>query len=413
MTNFDFELESLLIDQISKTCIEHYNKLSKTGKPLENEWTVLSCIVKYQKSNHNIEVVSLGTGSKCVGATKMSPAGDILNDSHAEVFARRGFLLYLYDNVIKTLQNEPSIFSFTDNSFELKEGVEFIFYSSQLPCGDASIVHKSGNEEDYGEILETKTFSGYTYPAPCKKRKLNEDIHRTGAKCLPNCIQDSHEPGINYHLLGQVRTKPGRGDRTLSMSCSDKMAKWIHLGIQGSLLSLICGPIYMKCFIFGAGVPYSEETLKRALLKHSQSSYSRLSIMPKFYQSTVIFTDIRSENKIKPASGSIVWVNNTNKIQEVAVQGKKLGVIKQRAASTSSFLCISKYNLYKNFICILISNTKIKQKIVGEENVYNIPYNEMKRKSKKYLENWLIVKDSVFKSWTTKPDMWNFCVDTK
>ena len=37
---------------------------------------------------------------------------------------------------------------------------------------------------------------------------------------------------------GVLRRKPGRGDATLSMSCSDKLAKWCCLGIQVSSLSV-------------------------------------------------------------------------------------------------------------------------------------------------------------------------------
>ena len=59
------------------------------------------------------------------------------------------------------------------------------------------------------------------------------DIHRTGAKSL----LDPLEPMADYHILGAVRTKPGRGDPTSSLSCSDKMAKWCHVGFQGSLLA--------------------------------------------------------------------------------------------------------------------------------------------------------------------------------
>jgi len=78
-----------------------------------------------------------------------------------------------------------------------------------------------------------------------------QDIHRTGAKCLKSSKQqDSKEKGINYHITGVCRTKPGRGNPTKSMSCSDKIAKWVILGIQGSLLSvLIDKPIYLKAIV--------------------------------------------------------------------------------------------------------------------------------------------------------------------
>lgn len=97
-------LEKDFIDEIVQNCFDLYHSLPKTGKPIENEWTVLSCFMKYNSYNKDIEVVSLGTGSKCIGATKLSPKGDILHDSHAEVMARRGFLLYLYENITQSIK---------------------------------------------------------------------------------------------------------------------------------------------------------------------------------------------------------------------------------------------------------------------------------------------------------------------
>ena len=46
-------------------------------------------------------------------------------------------------------------------------------------------------------------------------------------------FQDLKLPGRDYHTsLGAVRTKPGRGDPTRSLSCSDKLLKWRALGLQ-------------------------------------------------------------------------------------------------------------------------------------------------------------------------------------
>lgn len=301
------------VDKVVEACFKLYDKTPKSGKPAENEWTVLSCIVKYETAHQEIEVVSLGTGSKCVGATKMSPRGDILNDSHAEVFARRGFLLYLYENIERALRHECSVFSYNNGRFEIKNGIEFVFYSSQLPCGDASIIPKSENKELFGDILQTnKRKLEDSSQTEHKKAKL-EDIHRTGAKCLPHTEQDSKESGAKYHTLGLVRTKPGRGDRTLSVSCSDKLARWTHLGIQGRLLSILCQPIYIKHYIFGAGVPYSEESLHRAILnRNSGCTVLKLEIIPEFYQSSLNFQSIKTDTKIRPTAGSIVWVKLNN-----------------------------------------------------------------------------------------------------
>jgi tRNA-specific adenosine deaminase 1 len=56
-----------------------------------------------------------------------------------------------------------------------------------------------------------------------------------------------------YARLGVLRTKPGRADapRVLSMSCSDKIARWSVLGIQGALASRILAPIYIHAIVLG------------------------------------------------------------------------------------------------------------------------------------------------------------------
>jgi hypothetical protein len=57
----------------------------------------------------------------------------------------------------------------------------------------------------------------------------------------------------NYNRLGVLRTKPGRADSppALSMSCSDKMAKWSILGIQGSFGARFLEPVYISDVVIG------------------------------------------------------------------------------------------------------------------------------------------------------------------
>lgn len=300
-------LKKSVVEEIGKHCVSLYNKLPKTGKPIENEWTVLSCVVQYDTISESFDIVSLGTGSKCIGASKMSPSGDVMNDSHAEIYAKRGFLLYLYHNIEEAMEKKHSIFHCEDGKFVLQGNIEFIFYSSQLPCGDASILPKS-DDDDFGDVLQSKKRQAQDDigETESKKEKI-DDIHRTGAKCLAHCEQDLKESGMNYHVRGQVRTKPGRGDRTLSVSCSDKIAKWVHLGIQGRLLDLfLLKPILISNFIFGSGVPYSEESLKRALLHRNQEKIFT-EFVPHFHQTLMTFPHVKTYKTVRSAPGSIIW----------------------------------------------------------------------------------------------------------
>ncbi|PNJ61896.1 ADAT1 isoform 4 [Pongo abelii] len=76
-------------DEIAQLCYEHYGiRLPKKGKPEPNhEWTLLAAVVKIQSPADKAcdtpdkpvqvtkEVVSMGTGTKCIGQSKMRKSG--------------------------------------------------------------------------------------------------------------------------------------------------------------------------------------------------------------------------------------------------------------------------------------------------------------------------------------------------
>ena len=96
------------------------------------------------------------------------------------------------------------------------------------------------------------------------------DVHRTGAKCVKGGAQDPKTPGADYHKVGVLRTKPGRGEPTLSMSCSDKMMQWNILGCQGALLAhFVARPVYFESIIIG-GSCFDFKSMYRALIGRSE-----------------------------------------------------------------------------------------------------------------------------------------------
>ncbi|XP_028441715.1 tRNA-specific adenosine deaminase 1 isoform X2 [Perca flavescens] len=415
-------------DEIAKLCYERFKQLPRRGKPEPGrEWTLLAAVVKISRSAADSdtvekEVVSLGTGTKCIGRTAMSPNGEVLNDSHAEVIARRGCIRYLIQELHRAVSGgDSSVFRQADErggKWRLQPGVSFLFFTSHTPCGDAAIVpmidsqsqpcppvtsvkghegtdargdlkreaeessegknmklprleeeetaeknledrgdtkqpflSNSSTSEDPSQSPSVETVSQDSAQLEMKTRGPSDsaglhyqvpDIHRTGAKCVSGGPADPLHPGMGYHSTGVLRVKPGRGEPTLSLSCSDKLARWGVLGFQGALLShYLEEALYFSTVVVGK-CPYSQEAMQRALVtrcSHVSDLPAGFSVCPPvllqsslefpFSQAQTQLQHKAGQGRISPCGAAISWCNVTEQPLDVTANGYKHGVTKK------------------------------------------------------------------------------------
>jgi double stranded RNA-specific editase B len=142
-----------LADRIAASIQEKFNQLTHNDVRLQRRKVLAGVVVTRNFELDSIEVISVTTGTKCIGGDRLTLNGQSLNDCHAEIIARRCLMRYCYQQLKLLIEdnNQESIFEKIPDSdrFRLKPSVAFHLYISTSPCGDGRLFapQEAGSEQ--------------------------------------------------------------------------------------------------------------------------------------------------------------------------------------------------------------------------------------------------------------------------
>ena len=275
-----------------------------------------------------LTVVALGIGTKFMPAKPDTPCGSgrrsawLVRDSHAEILARRSLLRYLYRELRLCYEgtstaDSRSIFRLVPGTARccLRPGVSFHLYSSTVPCGNASLSRWAGSLDDQSSCTDSgpgdfprghvenpqrvhfsarhegqlaallkgplarARLAGPQSPAttlepePEPNSGQEQELNRlpgnrtslTHLSQVSSCDRRGNiPPGCSAVPAGPDGMALVAGSPHYSLSCSDKIARWQCLGLQGTLLmQFLQHPVYLQSCTFGR--KFNRQRCERAL----------------------------------------------------------------------------------------------------------------------------------------------------
>lgn len=237
-----------------------------------------------EQVKEELRVVSIGVGTKVVSDEDTEAdenRGVILRDNHAEVLARRGLMRFLYSQL--ELGEESWIFKLVSpqeqkqqhggerKRFKVREGLFFHLYTSSAPCGNACVrrwarVKKevmAPSEDGVNDApLEWRKYAAHPpfhFVSPEQVAVTRKSYAIPSASIDRSNVTSSEEEGVeeNHSKRNRQADEEEAESSTTTRpschaSCSDKIARWTMMGLEGALLrGIIEEPVPLSSVVIG------------------------------------------------------------------------------------------------------------------------------------------------------------------
>lgn len=152
-SNVNVELPQTFADVIGRLVSTKYEELMVGNEVYARRKVLAGIVLTFGSDIKTAKVIAVTTGTKCISGEYISEHGLAVNDSHAEIVARRCFINFIYDQLELHLKPETAKESVfikpTANCplYRLKDNIQFHLYINTAPCGDARVFSPHENDQ--------------------------------------------------------------------------------------------------------------------------------------------------------------------------------------------------------------------------------------------------------------------------